>query len=44
LYGLINNFGFKKSGELGSLLASTVIENIGAKISDENWEKIRKEL
>lgn len=44
LYGLINNFGFKKSGELGSLLASTVIENIGAKISDENWKKIREEL
>ena len=43
LYGLVNDLGFKKAGEMGSLLASTVIENIGAKISDENWEKIREE-
>ncbi len=42
LYGLVNDLGFKKAGEMGSLLASTVIENIGAKISDENWEKIRE--
>ncbi len=44
LYGLINNLGFEKSGQIASLLASTVIENIGAKISDKNWEKIRAEL
>ncbi len=44
LYGLVNNLGFKKSGEIGSLLASTVIENIGAKISDDNWNEILKEI
>ncbi len=44
LYGLTNNLGFKKAGEIGSLLASTVIENIGAKISEENWERIREVL
>ncbi|MFK5856323.1 MAG: PfkB family carbohydrate kinase, partial [Bacteroidota bacterium] len=44
LYGLVNNLGFKKSGEVGSLLASTVIENIGAKISDGDWQKILKEI
>ncbi len=44
LYGLVHDLGFKKAGEMGSLLASTVIENIGAKISEENWEKIREEL
>ncbi len=44
LYGLINDLGFKKAGEIGSLLASTVIENIGAKISDDNWTKIKKEI
>ncbi len=44
LYGLISDFGLKKSGEIGSLLASTVIQNIGAKISDENWEKITKKI
>jgi len=44
LYGLVNNLGFEKSGEIGSLLASSVIENIGAKISDENWTIIKKEI
>lgn len=44
LYGLINNFTIKKAGEIGSLLASNVIENIGAKISDENWKTVRKEV
>lgn len=44
LYGLTNNLGFKKAGETGSLLASTVITNIGAKIPEENWEKIREEV
>jgi len=44
LYGLVNDLGFEKSGQAGSLLASTVIENIGAKISEENWEKIRKKI
>ncbi|MBC8320070.1 MAG: adenosine kinase [Bacteroidetes bacterium] len=44
LYGLINNLGHSKSGEIGSLLASTVIENIGAKISEENWIRIREEV
>ena len=44
LYGLINDFSLKKAGEIGSLLASKVIGNIGAKISDENWTKVRKEV
>jgi len=44
LFGLVNNLGFKRAGEIGSLLASTVIENIGAKISDENWSSIKKEI
>lgn len=44
LYGIINDYSLKKAGETGSLLASKVIENIGAKISDENWNKIREEV
>lgn len=44
LYGLINELGFKKAGEAGSLLASTVIQNIGAKISDTKWEEIRDKI
>ena len=44
LYGLVNDLGFKKSGEIGTLLASTVITNIGAKISDKNWSVIKKDI
>ena len=44
LYGIVNDYSLKKAGETGSLLASKVIENIGAKISDENWTKVRKEI
>lgn len=44
LYGLVNNLGFRKAGEAGSLLASTVIQSIGAKIPDNSWAKIREEL
>ncbi|NQU32312.1 MAG: adenosine kinase [Bacteroidetes bacterium] len=44
LYGLINKYDFKKSGEIGSLLASTVIGTIGAKISEEDWAKIKEDL
>jgi len=44
LYGLVNDLGFKKSGEVGSLLASTVIEKVGAKISDDKWQEILKEI
>lgn len=43
LYGIVNDYSLKKAGETGSLLAAKVIENIGAKISDENWAKVRKE-
>ena len=44
LYGYINNLGNKKSGEIGSLLASNVIQVIGAKISDKNWEIINPQV
>ncbi len=44
LYGLVSNLGFQKAGEIGSLLASAVIKNIGAKISDEDWEKVKKQI
>ncbi len=44
LYGLIHNLGMKRSGQLGSLLASTVIEKVGAKISESGWKKIEREL
>jgi sugar/nucleoside kinase (ribokinase family) len=44
LHGIANNKGFEYSGKLGSLLAGTVIQNIGAKISDKSWENIYAEM
>jgi sugar/nucleoside kinase (ribokinase family) len=44
LHGIVNNKGFEYAGKLGALLAGTVIKNIGAKISDENWEVIHSTM
>jgi len=44
LYGLINNMGLKTAGHIGSLLATNVIEVLGAKISDEHWEVIYEQI
>lgn len=41
LFGLINNLGFVNAGYIGSLLASTVIEKIGAKIPADKWAAIK---
>lgn len=40
LHGIVNNKGFEYSGKLGALLAGTVIQDLGAKISDEKWKSI----
>ncbi len=40
LYGLANNFSLKKSAKIGSILAGKVIEVIGAKIPDQEWDPI----
>ena len=40
LYGLANSFSLNHCGELGSLLAGSVIQHTGAKISDEFWPVI----
>ncbi len=42
LYGIANNLGLKRSGEIGSMLATEVIQTIGAKIPDEGWRKIKE--
>lgn len=44
LYGWLQGLGFDKAGALGSLLAGTVIEVMGAKFEDEKWDAIRKNL
>ena len=43
LYGLINNFGALKSGNLASYLSARLIEYVGAKLPDEEWVNIKKE-
>ncbi len=44
LYGLANNLGFEKAGSLGSLLAGTVIEVVGAKFGADKWQEIREKI
>lgn len=44
LYGLTNNFSLEKCANLGSLCAGKVIEVIGSKMTDETWDKIKKEI
>ena len=44
IYGLIHDLGLKKAGYIGSLLASTVIEKIGAKIPADKWPDIIDEV
>ncbi len=44
LWGYLNGLGFEKAGYAGSLLASTVIEVIGAKFDDAKWDEIKKQL
>ncbi len=40
LYGMINGMDMEKSARIGSLLASKVIEGLGAKIKDEQWATV----
>lgn len=44
IYGLINNLLLDKCGQIGSLLASEVIQVIGAKIEENKWEKLVSEI
>ena len=43
LYGLVNNYGALKSGNLASYLSARLIEYVGAKLPDEEWQKLKKE-
>lgn len=40
LFGLINGFTMEESGALASKLSAYLVETVGAKLSDEQWEKI----
>lgn len=44
IYGLINNLSLDKCGKIGSLIAGNVIEVIGAKMDEERWKKIYKQI
>lgn len=44
LYGFLNDLGISNAGYLGSLMASKVIENYGAKIPEHAYEFIKKEV
>ncbi len=44
LYGLIKGKTMDACGELGALLSGKVIENLGAKISDDSWSFIKKQI
>lgn len=44
LYGYANNMPIDQCAKIGTLCATQVIEEIGAKISPERWQKIYNEL
>lgn len=44
LYSYANNLPLSRCAEIGTLCAAQVIEEIGAKISPERWEKIHDKL
>jgi sugar/nucleoside kinase (ribokinase family) len=44
IFGLLNEISINECGRIGSLLGKHVIEQIGAKISDNDWETIKKKI
>lgn len=44
IYGLIKNCSLSESGQIGTLLAANVIQNIGAQIGENQWRELRKEI
>ena len=44
IYGLIKGLPLEKAGAIGTILATSVIENIGAKIPDSLWPELKKKI
>lgn len=44
LYGYTQNMSLEAAGKIGSLLASATIESLGARINDNRWDNILKEV
>lgn len=41
LYGIVNNLSLEKCGKIATILSGKIIENIGAKLFDHQWEDIK---
>lgn len=44
LYGLLSNLSLKESGEIGSLLAANVIQQVGPKMDDLKWADLISQI
>lgn len=44
LFGLANGFDLKRCGEIGSLIASKVVQVVGTKMDAETWSKIKSQI
>jgi len=44
LYGLANNYPLEVCGRIGSLVSGNVVEVLGAKMTDEVWDRIQEEI
>lgn len=44
LYGLSEGYSLEKSAKIGSLTASSIIQEIGAKMSDDKWAEIKEKI
>ncbi len=44
LYGIANGYNAETCGEIGAIVGSIVIQNYGARISDDNWNTIRRKI
>lgn len=44
LYGVINELTLERSGEIGTLLAGNVIQGVGPKMNNEQWDKLKSEI
>lgn len=44
LYGMMHNMTMERCGQIGSFMASKVIEEMGAHIHEDRWEKIEQML
>lgn len=44
LFGLANNYSLEVCGKIGSLISGNVVEVLGAKMSDDVWDTIHREI